>query len=422
MAGSLCPRGVSGVALLNDDQRLKQPMIRTGARGSGQWRTTDWDEALDYIADKLKSIIDRHGARSIAMGERNQVSTHVSQTFMRAIGSPNHFTHDACCRGSNRTAAKSLLGSTVTDLSPDYSSCRHIILYGHNLLEAIKVKETKNLLAAIGQEADTDAAAAEQIELGRFNNIKADKITGETNLSGVFAGGDVVYGPRMVVDAVAAGKRASVAIDCYLQKKPVPNPIVRPRSRGSVPFLDLTAQEKVDLKRPHPGQVPVEDRVKNFRQVDLDLTQDMAVNEAKRCLRCDRCRGDGLCMFACTEMGINALKLTSTKKERLVFFDFSGTVEKCIGCGSCAGACPHDNIVVNDDAGKRKIFFCGTLIAEFDLEPCERCGTPFAPKAYLDLVKKRADSAAGADIERKLCPDCARAVRAERIAGEFSSF
>jgi hypothetical protein len=211
-------------------------MIRTGARGSGQWRTTDWDEALDYIADKLKSIIDRHGARSIAMGERNQVSTHVSQTFMRAIGSPNHFTHDACCRGSNRTAAKSLLGSTVTDL-------------------------------------------------GRFNNIKADKITGETNLSGVFAGGDVVYGPRMVVDAVAAGKRASVAIDCYLQKKPVPDPIVRPRSRGSVPFLDLTAQEKVDLKRPHPGQVPVEDRVKNFHQVDLDLTQDMAVNEAKRCLR-----------------------------------------------------------------------------------------------------------------------------------------
>jgi ferredoxin len=282
--------------------------------------------------------------------------------------------------------------------------------------------EIDQLISAIGQEADTDAAAAEQIELGRFNNIKADKITGETNLSGVFAGGDVVYGPRMVVDAVAAGKRASVAIDCYLQKKPVPNPIVRPRSRGSVPFLDLTAQEKVDLKRPHPGQVPVEDRVKNFRQVDLDLTQDMAVNEAKRCLRCDRCRGDGLCMFACTEMGINALTLNSTKKERLAFFDFSGTDEKCIGCGSCAEACPHDNIVVNDDAGKRKIFFCGTLIAEFDLEPCERCGTPFAPKAYLDLVKKRADSAAGADIERKLCPDCARAVRAERIAGEFSSF
>ena len=153
MAGSICPRGVSGAALLNDDQRVKQPMIRTGKRGSGQWRKANWDEALDYIADKLETIIGRHGARSIAMGERVQVSTHVGQTFMRAIGSPNHFTHDACCRGSNRTATRSLLGCTVTDLSPDYTSCRHIILYGHNLLEAIKVKETKNLLAAIDRGA-----------------------------------------------------------------------------------------------------------------------------------------------------------------------------------------------------------------------------------------------------------------------------
>lgn len=153
MAGSLCPRGVSGAALLNDDQRVQQPMIRTGERGSGQWRKAGWDEALDYIADKLKKIIDNHGARSITMGERVQVSTHVSQAFMQAIGSPNHFTHDATCRGSNRTATNSLLGCTVTDLSPDYSNCRHIILYGHNLLEAIKVKETKNLLAAIERGA-----------------------------------------------------------------------------------------------------------------------------------------------------------------------------------------------------------------------------------------------------------------------------
>lgn len=149
MAGSVCARGISGMALLNDDQRVQQPMIRSGPRGSGQWRRAGWDEVLDYIADKLKTIIDTHGAHSIAMGERVQVSTHVSQTFMQAIGSPNHFTHDSCCRGSSRTASNSLFGCTVTDLSPDYANCRHIILYGHNLLEAIKVKETRNLLAAI---------------------------------------------------------------------------------------------------------------------------------------------------------------------------------------------------------------------------------------------------------------------------------
>ncbi len=282
--------------------------------------------------------------------------------------------------------------------------------------------EADNIILAIGQGADTGFAAAEHIELGRGNGIKADMVTGETNLPGVFAGGDVVYGPRIVVDAVAAGRRSSIAIDCYLQKKPVPDPIIHPKSRGSVPFLDMTAQEKISLKRPHPGQIPVDDRIKDFRQVELCFTKDMAANEAKRCLRCDRCRGDGLCMFACTEMGINALTLNPTKKDRLAFFDFAGTAEKCIGCGSCAAACPQGNIVVNDDEEKRKIYFCGTLVAEFDLEPCERCGTPFAPKAYLDIVEKRADSAVGVDIERNLCPDCARIVRAEEIAGEILTF
>lgn len=327
----------------------------------------------------------------------------------------------------NSLGPKRILGTEGRFTAAEFRYCKAVFddagrfnpSYDESRLTTI---EADNIILAIGQGADTGFAAAEHIELGRGNGIKADMVTGETNLPGVFAGGDVVYGPRIVVDAVAAGRRASVAIDCYLQKKPVPNPIIRPKSRGSVPFLDLTAKEKVDLKRPHPGQVPVDDRIKDFRQVELDFTKEMAANEAGRCLRCDRCHGDGLCMFACTEMGIGALTLNPTKKDRLAFFDFAGTAEKCIGCGSCAAACPQGNIVVNDDEGKRKIFFCGTLVAEFDLEPCERCGTPFAPKAYLDVVEKRADSAVGVDIERNLCPDCARIARAEEIAGQILSF
>ncbi len=79
--GSLCPRGSAGISLLYDPQRVQSPLIRTGERGAGQWRKASWDEALDYIADKLKPIIKKHGGQSVALTERTNLATHVSKTF-----------------------------------------------------------------------------------------------------------------------------------------------------------------------------------------------------------------------------------------------------------------------------------------------------------------------------------------------------
>ena len=140
MEGSLCPRGAAGIALLNDHQRLQSPMIRTGPRGSGQWRKASWDEALDYVAEKLKAIVQTHGPESVVLGERTQLATHVSKTFMKALGSPNHFTHDALCKGSVNTAARSLFGYTDAQIGVDYKNTRHMVLYGRNFFEALEVK------------------------------------------------------------------------------------------------------------------------------------------------------------------------------------------------------------------------------------------------------------------------------------------
>jgi len=147
--GSLCPRGSAGIALLYDSQRLQSPLIRTGERGSGQFRKAGWDEALDYIADKLKAVIKKHGSQSVALTERTNLATHVSKTFMKAIGSPNHFTHDALCKGSVNTACRSLFGLTDAQIGIDYKNARHIVLYGRNLLEAIAVKEVNGLMDAL---------------------------------------------------------------------------------------------------------------------------------------------------------------------------------------------------------------------------------------------------------------------------------
>jgi len=149
MEGSLCPRGAAGIALLNDHQRLQSPMIRTGPRGSGQWRKATWDEALDYVAEKLKAIIQDHGPESVLLGERTQLATHVSKTFMKALGSPNHFTHDALCKGSVNTAARSLFGYTDAQMGIDYKNTRHMVLYGRNFFEALEVKGVNAFIGAM---------------------------------------------------------------------------------------------------------------------------------------------------------------------------------------------------------------------------------------------------------------------------------
>jgi thiosulfate reductase/polysulfide reductase chain A len=151
--GALCAKGSAGLALLHDDERPQHPMIRTGPRGSGQWKKASWNEALDYVGDKLKEIIKHHGGQSVVFGERTNLNTHISKTFMKAIGSPNHFTHDALCKGSVNTAFRSLTGYTDAQVGVDYANTKYIVLYGRNLFEALEIKAINNLLNAMEKGA-----------------------------------------------------------------------------------------------------------------------------------------------------------------------------------------------------------------------------------------------------------------------------
>ncbi len=151
--GALCAKGSAGLALLHDHERPQYPMIRTGARGAGQWRRASWEEALDYVAEKLKAVIQEHGAHSVVFGERTNLNTHISKTFMKAIGSPNHFTHDALCKGSVNTAFRSLTGYTDPQVGVDYANTRHIVMYGRNIFEALEIAPINNLLKAMEKGA-----------------------------------------------------------------------------------------------------------------------------------------------------------------------------------------------------------------------------------------------------------------------------
>jgi thiosulfate reductase/polysulfide reductase chain A len=146
MQGRLCAKGSAGIAMLYDYQRPQYPMIREGKRGEGKWRRATWDEALDYIADKLKTIIDKHGAKAIALSDRGGPFRDIHRSFLRAIGSPNYLNHDCTCARNTQHAAISLFGSGRKTFNYDYKQCRHLVLYGRNVLESLRVKNANTIM------------------------------------------------------------------------------------------------------------------------------------------------------------------------------------------------------------------------------------------------------------------------------------
>lgn len=147
--GSLCAKGSAGLAFEYDTERLQHPMIRDGARGSGQWKKVSWDEALDYISEKLIEVKGKYGAKAIAVTDRGGPFIDLTKSFTKAIGSPNYFDHDDTCAKNVNMACQSLFGYGRGDMAYDFVDARHIVLYGRNVFESIQVKEVNNILDAI---------------------------------------------------------------------------------------------------------------------------------------------------------------------------------------------------------------------------------------------------------------------------------
>ena len=149
IGASLCAKGSAGLAFEYDDERPQTPLIRMGPRGGGQWRRASWDEALDYIADKLRETIEAFGPRGIALSDRGGPFNDLTRTFVQALGSPNYFNHDATCGGNLHNAGNSIYGFGPAALIPDLMRTKHLVLYGRNMIESLMVKEAKAFMAAM---------------------------------------------------------------------------------------------------------------------------------------------------------------------------------------------------------------------------------------------------------------------------------
>ena len=147
--GSLCAKGSAGLSFQYDTERPQHPMIRTGPRGSGQWRKATWDEALDFITGSLKKITEAYGSRAIALADRSGPFTDLTKSFLKALGSPNYFDHDDTCAKNVNLACQSVFGYGRGDISYDFTNTSNIVLYGRNVFESLQVKEVNNILDAL---------------------------------------------------------------------------------------------------------------------------------------------------------------------------------------------------------------------------------------------------------------------------------
>jgi len=149
MGKSLCAKGGAAFAQRQDRQRPTAPLLRRGQRGAGEWREASWDEAFDYITTRLQGILKEHGGRAVMFSDRGGPFADLRQAFVKALGSPNYINHDCTCGRNVHHASKSVYGLGRKDFAYDYENARHIVLFGRNITESIKVKEVKNFLKGI---------------------------------------------------------------------------------------------------------------------------------------------------------------------------------------------------------------------------------------------------------------------------------
>jgi NADPH-dependent glutamate synthase beta subunit-like oxidoreductase/coenzyme F420-reducing hydrogenase delta subunit/ferredoxin len=235
-------------------------------------------------------------------------------------------------------------------------------------------------------------------EVSRWGHVVVDPQTMATNHKGIFAGGDVVSGPKSVIEAIAMGHQAAASIRRFLGGRPPDDGNAGPAGRQSEIIIeDWIPEEKARLRT---RRIAPSSWQGCFDETTLTPTEQAAVKEAQRCLMCGPCQECTECIATC-EKKLMAVSIPGTEGgEALVripwmvgrFPEDDGPWELhiehpggqtvttlawpvicqvwetlCRGCAECVQACQYEarHMVARDD---------GLVISAVDASLCRGCG------------------------------------------------
>ncbi len=219
------------------------------------------------------------------------------------------------------------------------------------------------ILCAIGERADFSYLDDTAVVKKKFLGVDHALRTRETSYGKkVYAGGDIIDTPHTVIHAIAAGKRAAIAMDC--ERKGLNfRQVLEEITIGDGPGLSFSAYNKWDTQEPVPYNlqavvkpenlvfdyfrktVPLKAEIQtggqrkfSFHPYQSTFTADMARLEAMRCLHCGRCTECDNCLVFCPDMSVR-IKGNGN-------FGYTIDYDYCKGCGICAAECPRHAITM----------------------------------------------------------------------------
>lgn len=237
---------------------------------------------------------------------------------------------------------------------------------------AERVMKTDTLILAIGQASDLSfLRESDGVRVTPRGTIDVNPETLATSAPEIFAGGDIAFGPRLIIDAIADGQKAARAIDTYLQGGKF-----RKKIRMTTTVTENLSEDHDRVKRQKMPTLPLNRRI-GITEVEQGFPDDIATLEGTRCFKCkinpvfdsDKCILCGGCVDVCPESCLSIVTLDrlygdenlkqlvqaryGISREELQNGEVTGVgaaiikdEELCLRCGLCAQRCPMGAITM----------------------------------------------------------------------------